>query len=116
MIDWKRRDAFVGVFDILGFKNLIRQTDQEFPRAMLTGQLDDLLGTLDDQNVIEHGQRVAISEAAVPCQEFFSHLSSAWASQAVALFSGGASRRSAVPTRTGSTHRVGSGRACSPTP
>src|ERR1017187_2094141 len=56
MIEWKQRDAFVGVFDILGFKNLIRQTDQEFPRAKLTGQLDDLLGTLDDQNVREHGQ------------------------------------------------------------
>jgi hypothetical protein len=56
MIEWKRRDAFVGVFDILGFKNLIGQTDQEFPRAMLTGRLDDLLGTLDDQNVIKHGR------------------------------------------------------------
>jgi len=56
MIEWNRRDAFVGVFDILGFKNLIRQTDQKFPRAMLTGQLDDLLRTLDDQNVVEHGQ------------------------------------------------------------
>jgi hypothetical protein len=56
MIEWKQRDAFVGVFDILGFKNLIRQTDQEFPRAKLTGQLDDLLETLDDQNVREHGQ------------------------------------------------------------
>ena len=56
MIEWKQRDAFVGVFDILGFKNLIRQTDQEFPRAKLTGQLDDLLGTVDDQDVREHGQ------------------------------------------------------------
>jgi hypothetical protein len=56
MIEWKPRDAFVGVFDILGFKNLIRQTDQEFPRKMLTGQLNDLLGTLDDENVIEHGR------------------------------------------------------------
>jgi len=56
MIEWKRRDAFVGVFDILGFKNLIEQADQEFPRAMLTGQLNDLLGTLDDQNVIEGEQ------------------------------------------------------------
>jgi hypothetical protein len=47
MIDWKRREAWVGVFDILGFKSLIRQTDQEYPRALLTGQLDDLLGSLD---------------------------------------------------------------------
>jgi len=56
MIEWKRRDAFVGVFDVLGFKNLIRPTDQEFPRAMLTRQLDDLLRTLEDRNVKEHGQ------------------------------------------------------------
>ena len=56
MIEWKPRDAFVGVFDILGFKNLIRQTYQEFPLKMLTGQLDDLLGTLNDEDVKEHGQ------------------------------------------------------------
>jgi hypothetical protein len=55
MIDWKRKEAWVGVFDILGFKSLIRETDQEFPRAMLTGQLDDLLGSLD-RDVIQHGQ------------------------------------------------------------
>src|SRR5208337_3754270 len=55
MISWVRKDAWVGVFDILGFKSLIGQTDQEFPRALLTGQLDDLLGSLD-QDIIEHGQ------------------------------------------------------------
>jgi hypothetical protein len=56
MIEWKRRNAFVGVFDVLGFKELIRQTDQEPQRAMLTGQLADLLGTLDDPKWKEHGQ------------------------------------------------------------
>jgi len=55
MISWNQRDAWVGVFDILGFKNLIRQTDLEFPRALLTSKLNDLFEALD-HDVIQHGQ------------------------------------------------------------
>jgi len=67
MIAWKQRDAFVGAFDILGFKNLIRQTDQECPREILKGQLADLLGTLDDPNVREYGrvERLVFSDTIV---------------------------------------------------
>jgi hypothetical protein len=45
----------VGVFDILGFKNMIRQTDQEFPRHLLTSKLDDLFEAID-HDVTRHGQ------------------------------------------------------------
>lgn len=55
MVEWNPRDAFVGVFDILGFKRLIQQAGLEFPR-MLTRQLYDLLQTLDDPNVREYGR------------------------------------------------------------
>lgn len=55
MIEWNQKDAWVGVFDILGFKNMIRQTDQEFPRHHLTSKLDDLFDVLD-HDVMRHGQ------------------------------------------------------------
>jgi hypothetical protein len=55
MITWSQKNAWVGVFDILGFKNLIRKTDQEFPRILLTSKLDDLFGALEP-DVIQHGQ------------------------------------------------------------
>lgn len=50
-INWHRRDAWIGVFDILGFKELIRQTDREFPRALLTSKLDDLVKSLESDAV-----------------------------------------------------------------
>ena len=55
MITWNQKDAWVGVFDILGFKNLIQQTDQEFPRELLTSKLNDLFDALD-QDVMQHGK------------------------------------------------------------
>ena len=55
MVNWSQKDAWVGVFDILGFKNLIRQADQEFPRILLTSKLDDLFAALEP-DVIQHGQ------------------------------------------------------------
>lgn len=55
MITWSQKDAWVGVFDILGFKNLIRRGDQEFPRILLTSKLDDLFEALEP-DVIQHGQ------------------------------------------------------------
>jgi hypothetical protein len=54
MIIWSQKDAWVGIFDILGFKTLIRQADQEFPRLLLTSKLDDLFGALDS-DVTQHG-------------------------------------------------------------
>lgn len=55
MITWNQKDAWVGVFDILGFKNMIRQTDQDFPRHLLTSKLNDLFEALD-HDVMRHGQ------------------------------------------------------------
>ena len=55
MITWNQKDAWVGVFDILGFKNLVRQADQEFPRALLTNKLNDLFKVLEN-DVMQHGQ------------------------------------------------------------
>jgi hypothetical protein len=55
MITWIQKDAWVGVFDILGFRNLIRQTDRDFPRYLLTSKLNDLFKALKP-DVIQHGQ------------------------------------------------------------
>jgi hypothetical protein len=46
MINWNQKVAWVGVFDILGFKNMIRQADLDFPRALLTSKLDSLFEAL----------------------------------------------------------------------
>jgi hypothetical protein len=55
MVNWSQKDAWVVVFDILGFKNVIRQTDREFPRILLMSKLDDLLEALEP-DIIQHGQ------------------------------------------------------------
>jgi hypothetical protein len=55
MITWNQKDAWVGVFDVLGFKNLIRQADEEFSRIHLTSKLDDLFAALES-DVVQHGQ------------------------------------------------------------
>jgi len=45
----------VGVFDILGFRDLILQADKEFPRVLLTSKLSDLLEVLGS-DVTKNGQ------------------------------------------------------------
>jgi hypothetical protein len=55
MVEWSQKKAWVAVFDILGFKNRIRLADQEFQRALLTGQLDDLFEALEPE-FIQNGQ------------------------------------------------------------
>ena len=55
MITWHQKNAWVGVFDILGFKNMIRQTDQDLPRQLLMSKLNDLFEALDHE-VMQHGQ------------------------------------------------------------
>jgi hypothetical protein len=55
MISWDQTDAWVGVFDILGFKNLSEKAGHEFVRMRLTGQLDDLFEVLKS-DVTQHGQ------------------------------------------------------------
>lgn len=49
MLTWKRRKSWVAVFDVLGFSTLIEEAEQEFPRALLTDQLDELLSSLDSE-------------------------------------------------------------------
>ena len=46
MLSWNRKDTWVCVFDILGFKAAMTEADKDFPRAMLTSQLDDIYETL----------------------------------------------------------------------
>lgn len=49
-IIWEKKTAWVGVFDILGFKNIIRQADRDFDRLQLTSKLADLLDVLNDDS------------------------------------------------------------------
>ena len=54
-ITWSQKDAWVGVFDVLGFKDLSYQTDQEFPRRLLNSRLEDLFKELEDPDITEYG-------------------------------------------------------------
>lgn len=49
MINWNKRECWVAVFDILGFKNMIRDTDRDFPRAILTSKIEELLESLNTE-------------------------------------------------------------------
>ncbi len=55
MIEWNRRETWVGVFDILGFKHAIRRAEDEFHRLYLTSQIDDILETLNS-DIMKHGK------------------------------------------------------------
>ncbi len=46
-LTWTRRESWVAVFDVLGFAKLVAESGQDFPRAHLTDQLDELLGSLE---------------------------------------------------------------------
>jgi hypothetical protein len=47
VLTWSKRESWLAVFDVLGFKNLIREADQDFPGALLTRAIEELLETLD---------------------------------------------------------------------
>lgn len=49
MLTWKRRQSWVAVFDILGFGRFIEEAEREFPRALLTNRLDELLTSLGSE-------------------------------------------------------------------
>jgi hypothetical protein len=55
MIEWTRRETWVGVFDILGFKTLINQAEDEFHRIYLMSQIDDIYETLKS-DIMEKGK------------------------------------------------------------
>jgi|CXWL01.1.fsa_nt_gi hypothetical protein len=50
MIQWTRRDCWVAVFDILGFKQLACAADKELPRAVLASQIEDILAEIEKVN------------------------------------------------------------------
>ena len=54
LLTWKRRESWVAVFDVLGFAKLVAKSAQDFPRALLTDRLDELLGSLE-LNEQRHG-------------------------------------------------------------
>jgi hypothetical protein len=54
-LSWNRRETWVGVFDILGFKNAITQVEDDFHRIYLTSQIDDLLETFES-DIMQHGK------------------------------------------------------------
>jgi hypothetical protein len=47
MIEWTNRNTWIGVFDILGFKNLLRQAEQDYSRALLIEKLDELIESIN---------------------------------------------------------------------
>ena len=55
MIGWNRKETWVGVFDILGFKNAILQAEEESHRLYLMSQLEDIFETLDS-DIMTHGK------------------------------------------------------------
>jgi hypothetical protein len=65
MINLNKKDAWVGFFDILGFKNLSRQTEESH-RKLLESQLNDLLKPLES-DLKEYGQveRIVFSDTLV---------------------------------------------------
>lgn len=46
MVIWNRQETWVAVFDILGFKELVGQADNDLTRAVLTSRLDELIEVL----------------------------------------------------------------------
>lgn len=54
-INWSKRDTWIGVFDILGFKGLIKHANNELLRNLLTDKLDYLFKELQS-DITEHGQ------------------------------------------------------------
>src|ERR671937_403405 len=66
MLTWKKREAWIGVFDILGFRSLIREADKDFPRSMLTSDLGELLERLDSEQARQGSlQSIVFSDTIV---------------------------------------------------
>lgn len=55
MIAWINRSTWIGVFDILGFKNLLRQAEQDYSRALLIKKLNELVESMNSLP-FEHGK------------------------------------------------------------
>lgn len=79
MVEWNRKETWVGVFDILGFRNAINKAEDEFHRIYLTSQLDDILETLNS-DVMKHGklEYLAFSDTFVIFTENLESTSYPW--------------------------------------
>ena len=55
IIKWRKRSSWVAVFDVLGFSNLMLNAEKDFPRALLTSKLDELIESLDSEEK-RHGK------------------------------------------------------------
>jgi hypothetical protein len=49
MIEWDEKQTWLGVFDILGFRELLRKTDHELHRDLLTEGLNELSELLESE-------------------------------------------------------------------
>lgn len=49
MIEWNEKQTWLGVFDTLGFRELLRKTDHELPRDLLTEDLNELTDLLESE-------------------------------------------------------------------
>lgn len=54
-ISWRKRSSWVAVFDVLGFSNMMSEAEKDFPRALLTSKLDELIQSLDSEEK-RHGK------------------------------------------------------------
>jgi len=54
MIDWDKHNSWIAVFDILGFKNLIRDADRKVPCALLSGKLSEILQQVQEDCLKVH--------------------------------------------------------------
>lgn len=55
VISWRKRSSWVAVFDVLGFSNMMSEAERDFPRALLTSKLDELIQSLDSEEK-RHGK------------------------------------------------------------
>lgn len=55
MLNWTERDAWIAVFDVLGFKTLIRQADILLLREILKSKIEDLIQSLESEQSIKNG-------------------------------------------------------------
>jgi hypothetical protein len=55
IISWRKRSSWVAVFDVLGFSNMMSEAEKDFPRALLTSKLDELIQSLDSDEK-RHGK------------------------------------------------------------
>lgn len=49
IIRWRKRSSWVAVFDVLGFSNMMLDAEKDFPRALLTSKLDELIRSLESE-------------------------------------------------------------------